>query len=1059
MLATLLSQAQNKSLTVLNVPAGSEAELVLPTLDNEQLLRDEMARRGPGIAPRFAYTYEVEINPATHGTWEAHGPNQQVWRYTISSEGAYSLNLGFSHFYLPEDGELRIYAKNKEEALGPFTPADHEDHNELWTPVIEGDELTVEIVIPNGTQHGMLIRLTHINHDFLGFAQALSGSCNLDVICGAADGWGLNDSYRDVIRSVGVYGLGGGTFCTGFLVNNTASDCRPFFMTANHCGLDAGNAPSLVVYWNFENSSCRQPGSSQSGQSGDGLLNQFNTGAIFRASYSPSDMALVELDDEINPDFKPFLAGWDASGVAPGDSVVSIHHPNTDEKRISFEFDATYIANSGGSASAQGNFVGIADWDIGTTEGGSSGSPLFDKNRRVIGQLLGGQAACGNNLYDVYGWFHRSWTGGGTPTTRLSDWLDPINSGQLTIDGKDCSIGVTASQVTQATCRPLNAEWDLTALSTFNGNVNLSVIGLPIGVQYSFTQNPIAPGSSSSLVVPTTGMPAGAYDFLVRGSDGSDSADLYLTLVVAGQIPTSIAPLNPTNGQLGMALIPTLDWDEEAYATYDVQLASDSLFANLIEEVTATSDGSWQPATVLTEETDYYWRIRGSNACGTGDWTSAYHFRTGAFFCQDNVATGLPITISDGAPNTISSNLNITDIGAVGQVKVTGVDITHSWIDDLTLTLTSPQGTQITLMGDLDCSDENALITFDDQGQAYSVLQNTCNASSPAISGTFAPADPLATFIGEDMQGTWTLSVDDGAFQDGGSLNGWGLEICGMQDAALQVGVSEVAVCPGDELLLPITLGNSFGEGSVVTMAVNGLPNGVNASFDPAVNTGNGSTVLTLDGWSGSGTHQVTILASSSSLTTTHPMSVTINGLLEPTLITPVDQDLNVVIDPVLSWSPRNADSVRVEVSSDPGFGTLSAFTVLGADSTWMSDSLDHLTDYYWRVISWNDCGMDTSSVYKFTTIWSTGLDLKPLSDIRLFPNPTQSQVQLERRENLDEELSMTLYNSSGQVLTQQVWERGNDHLTLDLSDYPDGIYLIQLLGDDSLWTSRVRKQ
>ena len=118
------------------------------------------------------------------------------------------------------------------------------------------------------------------------------------------------------------------------MVNNTAQDSRNFFMTA--CGISAGNAASLVVYWNYENSWCRTPGSPESGGPGDGSLSEFQTGSFFRAGYGSSDFTLVLLDDDPDPDWQVGFAGWDRG---PGDalSAVAIHHPNTDEKRISFE--------------------------------------------------------------------------------------------------------------------------------------------------------------------------------------------------------------------------------------------------------------------------------------------------------------------------------------------------------------------------------------------------------------------------------------------------------------------------------------------------------------------------------------------------------------------------------------------------------------------------------------------------------------------------------------------------------------------------------------------------
>ena len=146
-----------------------------------------------------------------------------------------------------------------------------------------------------------------------------------------------------------------------------------------------------------------------------------------------------------NPAWKVTYAGWDRSG-AEATTAVAIHHPATDEKRISFEFQPTTTTDYlGTSVPGAGTHVRVEDWDIGTTEPGSSGSPLFDQDHRVIGQLHGGYAACGNDDADWYGRFSVSWNGGGSPSTRLSDWLDPIGSGATTVD----TLGVNLSAAPQ----------------------------------------------------------------------------------------------------------------------------------------------------------------------------------------------------------------------------------------------------------------------------------------------------------------------------------------------------------------------------------------------------------------------------------------------------------------------------------------------------------------------------------------------------------------------------------------------------------------------------------
>jgi PKD repeat protein len=169
---------------------------------------------------------------------------------------------------------------------------------------------------------------------------------------------------------------------------------------------------------------------------------------VLVARSATSDFALLELDDPPNPDWDLHWAGWDRTSTDPP-SAVTIHHPSTDEKRISFEDDPTTTTSYLGSSSpGNGSHIRVADWDLGTTEGGSSGSPLFNPDGRVVGQLHGGYAACGNNEPDWFGRLSVSWAGGGTAASRLSDWLDPAATGATTLDGRDrCfppAVGFTA---------------------------------------------------------------------------------------------------------------------------------------------------------------------------------------------------------------------------------------------------------------------------------------------------------------------------------------------------------------------------------------------------------------------------------------------------------------------------------------------------------------------------------------------------------------------------------------------------------------------------------------
>jgi len=427
--------------------------IVLEPLDLERIGQEDLARDRDDLPPRFAIPKQVSITPANHGTWEDLGDGQMLWRLRIvAREGTTSLNLGFTRFKLVPQGRLLLYSTDGGQALRPFTAADNEAHGELWTPPVLTRDLIVELTVPRGEEQAVDLELGSINQGYRGFgtisatSYLKSGSCNMDVEC-----LDPGDSWRDEVRSSGVISTGGSTFCSGSLVNDTSNDHKMYFMTANHCGISSGNAASLVVFWNYQNSFCRTPGSAQSGQAGDGSLAQFHTGSFFRSASSASDFTLVELDDPPVPAFNHFWAGWDRTTgdftCTPAAPCAGIHHPNTDEKRITYVTTNTATTSYNGTTSP-GNGTHIwAHWATdppgpftvpGVTEPGSSGSPLYSAAGRYIGQLHGGPSACGatgNNLSDYYGRFSVSWTGGGTSSTRLSNWLDAAGTGAMTIDG------------------------------------------------------------------------------------------------------------------------------------------------------------------------------------------------------------------------------------------------------------------------------------------------------------------------------------------------------------------------------------------------------------------------------------------------------------------------------------------------------------------------------------------------------------------------------------------------------------------------------------------------
>ena len=425
----------------------------MPAVDVAKLRAEDRVREARNEIPRFAAPIDVDMTTLNSGVWEKLDDENVIWRQRVRSDKALSLNFGFTQYHMPAGGRLLVYpatqtAGGDRSLIREYTDRDNNPAGQLWTAIVPGEEAVIEVVVPAAKMGQLKLHLTKVNHDYVGWGQlarrlaaaaggekGVSGACNIDVVCPEGDG------RRDIIRSVAAYSKSGSLACTGSLVNNTANDKKMYFLTAHHCGMGtASTAASIVVYWNYQNSTCRAPGSSSSGANGDGSLSQSQTGAVVRATNAASDFTLLELNTAANPAYNLFWAGWDRRDQNFS-GATAIHHPNVAEKRISHSTTATQISGYGGASGSTHLHV---FWQAngGVTEKGSSGSPVYSPEKRVIGQLHGGPSTCsatGADRSDYYGRIFTSWTGGGSAATRLSNWLDPSGSGAQFIDGIDSS--------------------------------------------------------------------------------------------------------------------------------------------------------------------------------------------------------------------------------------------------------------------------------------------------------------------------------------------------------------------------------------------------------------------------------------------------------------------------------------------------------------------------------------------------------------------------------------------------------------------------------------------
>lgn len=771
-------------------PYTAVAEMRLAELDMKAIEAEDEAARIQGEPPRYAIPMPVSVTPATDGTWEdgldANGRPVRVWRFRTGCDNARNINLGFTRFRLPESATLFVYSPDLAHVVRGFTARDNNVADQLWTPPVPGNEVVVELAVSPKEADRVVLELGSVNPGYRTFGKdigggesALSGSCNVDVVCPEGDAW------RDEIAAVAVISTGGSRFCTGFMVNNVRQDLTPYFMTAAHCNVTAGNAPSLVAFWNYENSTCRVPGSTQSGGVGDGSLSQFNTGSTWLAAHSPSDFTLVRLNSQPNAAWNVAYAGWDArAGDAP--QSVCIHHPDTDEKRISFDNEAAATTSYlGNTVPGDGTHIRIIEWNLGTTEPGSSGSPLFNPQHQVTGQLHGGYASCTSDTSDWYGRMSVSWLGGGTSSSQLKVWLDPDNTGALqlnTLSTRGIGISPSGNVVHQGVLGgPFTNDpftYTLTnstpAARTWSAQVTG---GLDLLLNGSSTAGgTLQPGATAQLVV-TLGpsiasLPAGTYNGAVVVTDGVSGVSRTMQhSVEAGLTSITVGPSNglETGGPLGGPFTGNVTYTVTSTSPSPVTVsvagnapwitvdgAASASFTLGSLGATRTVSVAIGSAALSLDAGVYNGVVTFTNSSGgTGGATRTVKLEVGRVVYA---ASGLPLPINDNS--TVNSAIKVSDSFCIGDVDV-DVNVTHTYVGDLAIDLISPSGTTIRLHNRSGGGADNVVARFDDDGAGR----------APDGPGTLSELDL------SNSAGAWTLRVADQAGGDVGSLVAWSLRM------------------------------------------------------------------------------------------------------------------------------------------------------------------------------------------------------------------------------------------------------------------------------------------
>ncbi|MBK7871849.1 MAG: proprotein convertase P-domain-containing protein [Saprospiraceae bacterium] len=319
-------------------------------------------------------------------------------------------------------------------------------------------------------------------------------------------------------------------------------------------------------------------------------------------------------------------------------------------------------------------------------------------------------------------------------------------------------------------------------------------------------------------------------------------------------------------------------------------------------------------------------------------------------------------------------------------MKVKGLDISHSWVGDLQVSLSSPGGKSVRLFdrpgvpNDLfGCDGRNVQASFDDKADnTAEQLETTCN-DNPGIEGSYQPLDPFALLAGEPAIGIWTLSVEDFVPEDGGSLDAWSLEVCAVRTKVANV-LSEANaynVCANQGLEFDIYLGEGFTNN--INLSAEGQPTGAMVSFSQNPAAPGDTVKVTLSNLSGAGNFNLIISASDGKDTATTTVQLAVSDVEQNFVaIFPFDDATNIPVSTSLEWEAvTGADAYIITVYKVPGMLLLTD-TVM--TTSYFLNNLELSATYEWQIQTNTDCGLGTSELFSFSTIPNLSFSVTPFA-------------------------------------------------------------------------------
>ncbi len=352
-----------------------------------------------------------------------------------------------------------------------------------------------------------------------------------------------------------------------------------------------------------------------------------------------------------------------------------------------------------------------------------------------------------------------------------------INDAPIVIrEAETAGFAVDLTPHNQMLCLPAVASVEVTSFALLDFDESLEIVAteVPEGVGEIPSQS-FAIGEPFQIELDFTGVTETQryeIEFSIRST--SDTIIQRLSFEAVSNDFSDLKIIGP-NGASATATRPELTWIPSTRASsYRVEISTSPSFDQDLIVAEDIPSGSYELASVLSENSLYYWRVQPKNLCGTGDYSPTAAFHTLSLACNTLPSEDIPVNISQNNVVRRTSVMTISNPGVASDVNVRAMKGFHESFGDLIVELQSPAGTSAILFSK-QCGFSNRNFEFDFDDQA--AINFDCQANF--VKQAFQPLDDLSVFNGEDIQGDWTLVVHDSVAGSGGRIESWSLELCG----------------------------------------------------------------------------------------------------------------------------------------------------------------------------------------------------------------------------------------------------------------------------------------